>query len=57
MDAGERVHDMGIKPLPFHKGDNGCGGPFRKSIICNFMVYHERIETNLLQIFAHPGLD
>jgi len=27
--------------------------PFYKSIIDNFMVYQDRIETNLLQAFAH----
>jgi len=28
--------------------------PFYNSIICNFIVYQERFETNLLQLFAHP---
>jgi len=29
--------------------------PFYENIIGNFMVYQVRIETNLLQLFAHPG--
>ena len=28
--------------------------PFRNSIICKFMVYQDHLETNLLQLFAHP---
>ena len=28
--------------------------PFLKSIMVNLMVYHYRLETNLLQLFAHP---
>jgi len=40
-DTGNGVHDGG-------RGD------FYKSIIGNFMVYHDRIETKLLELFAHP---
>jgi len=29
--------------------------PFHTSIIDNLMVYQDRLETNLLQQFAHPG--
>ena len=28
--------------------------PLHNSIISNFMIYQDRIETNLLQLFAHP---
>jgi len=28
--------------------------PFHNSIIGNFMVYQDRLETNLLQLFADP---
>jgi len=50
-DVGERGHDWA---LPFQKEGNGAEVPFHKSIIGNFMVYQERLETNLLQLFAHP---
>ena len=33
---------------------DGGRGDFYKSIIGNFMVYHDRIETKLLELFAHP---
>jgi len=33
---------------------NGGGGAFHNSNIRNFMVYEDRLETNLLQLFAHP---
>jgi len=49
------VHDGGISPLVLHKGDNGGGGAFFiKNIVRSFMVYQDRIETNLLQQLAHP---
>jgi len=44
----------GIAPLTFQKGVHGSGGLFDNSIISNFMVCHDRIETNLLQLFKHP---
>jgi len=28
--------------------------PFHNSVTCNFMVYQDRIKSNLLQLFAHP---
>ena len=28
--------------------------PFHNSIIGNFMVYQDRLETNLLQLFVNP---
>jgi len=53
--AGERVHDEALPPRTFHKGGNGGGGASSKSITCNFQVYQDRIETNLLQPFAHTN--
>jgi len=32
---------------------SGGGGAFHNSIIGNFMIYDDRFETNLLQLFAH----
>jgi len=54
MDAGERVHDRGVSSSSFIRGATGAEVPFYKSMIGNCMVYHDRIESNLLQIFAHP---
>jgi len=28
--------------------------PFHDSIVDNFMFYQDKLETNLLQLFAHP---
>jgi len=28
--------------------------PFHNSIVGNFMVYQDRLRTNLLQLFKHP---
>jgi len=50
--AGARGH----YPQLFHKGRNGGGGVFYKSIIGSFMVYPDRFEINLLQLFAHPKI-
>ena len=44
----------GIAPLTFQKGETGWRCFFYKSIIGNFMVYQDRLETYLLQLFAHP---
>jgi len=41
-------------PCPFTKGARGAAVPFDENVIGNFMVYQDRIETNLLQPFAHP---
>jgi len=38
-------------PLPFRKGTTGEEMPFHNS---NFMLYQDRLETNLLQLFAQP---
>jgi len=32
----------------------GADVPYQKSGISNFMFYQDQIETNLLQLFAHP---
>jgi len=34
--------------------DNWDGVPFHNRIIGYFMVYQDRLETNLLQLFPHP---
>jgi len=38
--------------LTFKKKSNGADGPFHNK--SNFMVYQDRLETNLFQLFAHP---
>jgi len=38
-------------PLPFEKEG---GGAFNNNIIGHFMVYQDRLKTNLLLLFAHP---
>jgi len=48
-DAWERRHC----PLPFKRGATEAEVPFHNSI-GNFMVYQDRLETNLLQLFTHP---
>jgi len=53
-DVGERGHDGGIAPLLFHKEGTGAEVPFHKSIIGDFMIYQDQLETFLLQLFAHP---
>jgi len=41
-----------LPPCPFKRGSTGAEVYFHNNIIGNFMVY--QIETNLLQLFAHP---
>jgi len=53
-DARGWRHGGGTAPLPFQKGATGAEVPFHTSIIGNFMVYQDRLETNLLQLFGHP---
>jgi len=54
-----RSHDLNIK-LHVHGSINFCHTcncaplPFYKSIIGNFVVYQDRLETNLLKLFTHP---
>jgi len=40
--------------LPFRKGSNGADAPFHNSILGNFIVYQDRIETDLLKLCARP---
>jgi len=44
----------GASPLPFQNGGNEAEVPYHNSIVGNIIVYQDRIETNLLQLFAHP---
>jgi len=46
------VHYEGTSPLPFERGGNGGQVPLHDSIISNVMIYQDRLETNLLQLFA-----
>jgi len=48
------VYGGGIAPLPFKRGATGSEVPFYNSIAGNFIVYQDRLETNLLQVFAYP---
>ena len=53
-DSRKREYD-GALPLDLTKKEQRrqwC--LFDNNIICNFMVYQERFETKLLQLFAHP---
>jgi len=52
--SGEQGNGGCIAPLPFKRGATGAEVPFYNYIIGHFMVYQNRIETNLLQLFAHP---
>jgi len=46
-----------IAPLLFHKrGDKGRGAFFHNSTISHFMVYEDRLETNLLLLCVHPKI-
>ena len=47
---------QGHYPQLYHKRRNGGRGVFYKSIIGSFMVYPDRFEINLLQLFAHPKI-
>jgi len=53
-DARGWRHGGGIAPLTFQKSATGAEVRFHNSIIGNFMVYQDRSETNLLQLFGHP---
>ena len=53
-DAVGWRHGGGIATLPFQQGETGVEVPFHNSIIGTFMVYQDRLETNLLQLFGHP---
>jgi len=43
-----------FSPCPFKRGATGAEVLFHNRIIGNFMVFEDRLETNLLQLFAHP---
>jgi len=45
-----------LLPLTFKKGATGEEVPFHNSIIAKFMVHQKRLETNALQLFAHPEI-
>ena len=53
-DSGERMHDRALSPCPVIKGATGQRCLFIKNIVSNSMVHQDRIETNFLQLFAHP---
>jgi len=42
-----------LPPLPFERGATRAQVPLCNSIISNFMIYEDRLERNLLQLFAH----
>jgi len=48
-DAGKQESDTGISLCSFKRGRRCV---FHYSIVGNFMVYQDRLETNLLQLFA-----
>ena len=50
--TGKWTHHMS-RYLPFRKGSNGADVPFHNSIIGNFIVYQDRIHTDLLKLCAH----
>jgi len=43
-----------LSRLPFQNGATEAELPFHSSLIGNFIFYQDRIEINLLQLFAHP---
>jgi len=51
-NAGMRVHDESTAPLHFVNWGNGDKMPLHNIIISNFMIYQDRLETYLLQLFA-----
>jgi len=46
-------HDEALSPCIFER-ENGAEEAFHNNIIGYFMVYQDRFETNLLQLFVHP---
>jgi len=42
-----------LPPCPLKEGETGAQVPLHNSIISNFMIYQDRLETNLLQLFTH----
>jgi len=43
----------GAFPPAFSKGEQWDEGAFSNNSIGNFMIYQDRLETNLLKLFAH----
>jgi len=56
-DQGHRravQYNGALAPCPFIRGATGSLVPFHNSIIGHVTVYKDRLEANLLQLFAHP---
>ena len=53
FEAGTSENE-GIAPFPFRWRATGIEVPFLNGIMCNFMVYQDRLEANLFQLFANP---
>ena len=51
---GPKIWSNISENLAFQKRSTGAEVRFHNSIIDIFMVYQDRIETNLLQLFGHP---
>jgi len=43
---------MVISPCPFKRGSTGAEVPLHNRTISNFVVYKDRLETNLLQLYS-----
>jgi len=52
--VGEWRRGGGIAPSSLSEGGTGAEVSFRNCIKGNNMVYQDRLETNLLQLFGHP---
>jgi len=53
-NGGKGLNDGGIAPCPFERGTTGAEAPFHNRITGDFLVFQNQLETNLLQLFAHP---
>jgi len=53
MDAGTFVHYGGTSPCPSEAGVTGAQVSLHNRIKRNFMIYQDRLETKLLQLFVH----
>jgi len=52
-EAGTGVNGRGTAPCLLKGGATGAQVPLHNSITSNFMIYQDRLEINLLQLFAH----
>jgi len=52
-DAGMGVHYGGTTPCPLKRGQGGNRCLYITDFISNFVIWQDRPETNLLQLFAH----